>query len=123
MVATTSTYPFDIMRTQFSLQVNNMIKFTYSMYYIISSFFPPSSSLLQGNIKLHNTMKSFVTSTISNHGVQGSIHLICVLPVYIYSFIIFQNVIKIHNLRRAICRPTSRISRNYAVHGIKFCLV
>lgn len=44
MAATTATYPFDIMRTQFAIQ---------------------------GNIKVHDSMRSFLSHTLSTKGVSG----------------------------------------------------
>ena len=73
MIATASTYPFDIIRTQFALQ---------------------------GKERTYTSMNAFVTKTISNHGISGlytglPAALVGIMPYMGLNFALYETVKKI----------------------------
>jgi hypothetical protein len=88
MASTAATYPFDIMRTQFTIQ---------------------------GKDQVFQSMQSFISHTFKTKGISGiykhhhSINLSCILLSLSFVYLYLQI--------RILCRPGSCSCRNYPIHG------
>ena len=110
MSSTAATYPFDIMRTQFAIQVDD-IELHCIICIMLTIFI-----VCKGKEKIYPNIRSFVTHTIKTQGVSGMINYIQVITAIFKTPILSHHSGFYAGLPAALVGITPYMGLNFALY-------